>query len=301
MEVIPTIISLASKIHELVKKDGEIESKLKTGLAKIKNELDMMNAVIMNNSSKAGAIDEQLVVMLQDLAYEVEDAIDLMVIDTNKTKAPMHLGRVLRIVGIGDRRSQDILNIDYYQKKIDGLTTKWKDFFKNGSSAAACPEGQPNGEGTSADAANPAAAAIAVDGRHHLPPVGIEDPKKDILDLLRHVDGHPVKLRVISIVGFRGVGKTTLARSVFEEHGSLGEPPFDCEAWVQVAGQPAAAAHDESMNKTNAARFLKETLCQLRPETNASDIIIRPNDDMALSHTIWTLCDTIRAFLEGKR
>ncbi|XBH67753.1 hypothetical protein VPH35_096079 [Triticum aestivum] len=67
------------------------------------------------------------------------------------------------------------------------------------------------------------------------PLVGIDRFKQDLVDLLKQVEGEPRELRVISILGVRGVGKTALARAIYQACGTFGDQePFDCHAMVMV-------------------------------------------------------------------
>ena len=61
--------------------------------------------------------------------------------------------------------------------------------------------------------------------------VGIDGPKKDLLCWL--TDTHE-NLKVVSIVGFGGLGKTTLAKQVYDEIGGQ----FSCKAFVSVSQRP---------------------------------------------------------------
>uniref|UniRef100_A0ACD5V584 Uncharacterized protein n=1 Tax=Avena sativa TaxID=4498 RepID=A0ACD5V584_AVESA len=61
--------------------------------------------------------------------------------------------------------------------------------------------------------------------------VGIDGPREELVNLL--TDSQK-KLKVVSIVGFRGLGKTTLAKQVYDEIG--GE--YTCKAFVSVSQRP---------------------------------------------------------------
>jgi putative protein kinase ArgK-like GTPase of G3E family len=61
--------------------------------------------------------------------------------------------------------------------------------------------------------------------------VGIDGPREDIVSLL--MDSQQ-KLKVVSIVGFGGLGKTTLAKQVYDQIGGQ----FDCKAFLPVSQRP---------------------------------------------------------------
>ncbi|KAL6646600.1 hypothetical protein ACP70R_015677 [Stipagrostis hirtigluma subsp. patula] len=66
--------------------------------------------------------------------------------------------------------------------------------------------------------------------------VGIDGPKEELINLLtKQVGGASVQdLRVVSIVGFGGLGKTTLANEVYSTIGKK----FSCKAFVSVSQRP---------------------------------------------------------------
>ncbi|CAL4904920.1 unnamed protein product [Urochloa decumbens] len=62
--------------------------------------------------------------------------------------------------------------------------------------------------------------------------VGIENPKEELISML--MDERREKLRVVSIVGLGGLGKTTLARKVYDEVGEQ----FNCKVFLSVSQTP---------------------------------------------------------------
>ncbi|KAM3413304.1 hypothetical protein ACQJBY_004464 [Aegilops geniculata] len=61
--------------------------------------------------------------------------------------------------------------------------------------------------------------------------VGIDGPREEVATILMDPQK---KLKVVSIVGFGGLGKTTLAKQVYDKIGSL----FDCKAFFSVSQRP---------------------------------------------------------------
>jgi hypothetical protein len=64
---------------------------------------------------------------------------------------------------------------------------------------------------------------------------GLEQAVEELVSLLDEVECEKEQLRVISVVGFGGLGKTTLARAVYDS--SRAKERFPCRAWVTAAGR----------------------------------------------------------------
>uniref|UniRef100_A0A0E0MLC8 NB-ARC domain-containing protein n=1 Tax=Oryza punctata TaxID=4537 RepID=A0A0E0MLC8_ORYPU len=87
------------------------------------------------------------------------------------------------------------------------------------------------GGGSSSSAPPPPARVEASRGHVEPNPVGMEEPIEHLVQLLDEPGGGPQQLRVIAIVGFRGSGKTTLARAVYGRSARQ----FRERAWVDAS------------------------------------------------------------------
>ncbi|KAL6864790.1 hypothetical protein ACP4OV_015941 [Aristida adscensionis] len=104
--------------------------------------------------------------------------------------------------------------------------------------------------------------------------VGIDGPKEEVISLLtKQVDDASVQeLRVVSIVGFGGLGKTTLANEVYCKLGKN----FGCKAFVSVSQRP------------DITMLLKSLVTQiLMPSIN--------------THNVQELICNLRKYLQDKR
>jgi len=66
--------------------------------------------------------------------------------------------------------------------------------------------------------------------------VGIDEPREELISKLTKEDGgmSSSEQRIVSIVGFGGLGKTTLAKAVYDKL----KPQFNCTAFVSVSRDP---------------------------------------------------------------
>jgi disease resistance protein RPM1 len=66
--------------------------------------------------------------------------------------------------------------------------------------------------------------------------VGIDEPREELISILTKEDGGMLSTeqRIVSIVGSGGLGKTTLAKAVYDKV----KPQFSCTAFVSVSRDP---------------------------------------------------------------
>ncbi|KAF2912159.1 hypothetical protein DAI22_11g235400 [Oryza sativa Japonica Group] len=105
--------------------------------------------------------------------------------------------------------------------------------------------------------ASSSSAAVAPPCRAARSPVGIGEDVEELLSMLDEVEGEPVQMRVVSVVGFGGLGKTTLAKAVYDDPRA--KDKFRHRAWVAAGGSPEIRG------------ILRDVLQQVRPD-DAMDV-----------------------------
>jgi len=109
--------------------------------------------------------------------------------------------------------------------------------------------------------------------------VGIDGPREELISQLTREDGRrsSAEQRIVSIVGFGGLGKTTLAKAVYDKL----KPQFNCTAFVSVSRDP------------DIMKVLKDILYEL-DKKEYKDI---HNTALGQQH----LTDLVHEFLKNKR
>ncbi|KAM0896510.1 hypothetical protein ACQ4PT_023154 [Festuca glaucescens] len=129
------------------------------------------------------------------------------------------------------------------------------------------------------------ASSVAIDPRllhrEEAAPVAIDGPKTELVKLLVDDERH---LRVVSIVGMAGIGKTTLAKQVYRS--MMMRKRFNCQAFVYVGQSPSVRA------------VLMDILRQVLPQTQEGG---GSSSGMPGSGEIQQAIAQLRDFLQDKR
>jgi Holliday junction resolvasome RuvABC ATP-dependent DNA helicase subunit len=105
--------------------------------------------------------------------------------------------------------------------------------------------------------------------------VGIDAPRDELVKWLRTESESAHQPKVASIVGYGGLGKTTLAKQVYDKLGAN----FECRAFVSISRNP------------DMAKILSSVLSQIQNKTEVH----------ASSEDLQNIIDQIREFLKDKR
>ncbi|WVZ49253.1 hypothetical protein U9M48_000627 [Paspalum notatum var. saurae] len=210
--VVRLVSSMIVEVCGVMEKDMERHEKLFCGLKSIKNEMELVKGLIKEKECP-GALQEIRIRHLQELAYDVEDFLESL------WQPGVYGRKVLAAVGM-DPRPPQLVRIEYFEKTLKSLKQEWEKISESGTEStykAVDAMSDPNWY----------AAAEELEA--------MDVHKAKIRELLSPSPGEEERLRVVSIVGCRGVGKTALAGAVYQD--CLADTnAFDCVAWVVASG-----------------------------------------------------------------
>ncbi|EMS53189.1 Disease resistance RPP13-like protein 4 [Triticum urartu] len=221
---------LLPKLGSLLAGEFTLEKRVRKGIDTLNRELKLMHAALGKVAKvPPDQLDEGVKIwagMVRDLAYHMEDIVDTF------------------MVRVYDGSSNPKNRVKKLLKKTGRLFSKGKDHHRISDAlkqavarAEQLAEQRQRYEVETPDTGpgisiGPRIKAMYTDVTEL---IGIEEPREELINmLLQGDDWSNNPLKTVSIVGFGGLGKTTLAKTVYDKI----KVKFDCRAFVSVSQNP---------------------------------------------------------------
>lgn len=226
--------SLLPKLLQLLEKEYGLQTGVREKIKSLSRELDVVHAVLRKiGDVPSEQVDELVKLWARDVreaSYEMEYIIDTFLVhdDGPDPTDPHMLLRLRRKLGKLFKKSKA-------RRKISNLIQDINKKFEQVKARHV--------KYTVDSVVLKSLAATTIDPRlqnlykRATELVGIDGPRDDLINKLSlggDVDVSDKKMKVISVVGFGGLGKTTLAKAVYDHF----KPHFKCRASVPVDQNP---------------------------------------------------------------
>ncbi|TVU24778.1 hypothetical protein EJB05_27235, partial [Eragrostis curvula] len=241
MELVTGAMStLLPKLADLVEKEYNLHSKLRDEIMFLKKELEHMETALLKVSE--APIDEPPDIQVKlwardvrELSYDLEDSIDAFMVRidkpaTSKAKPYSLRGFVDRTVELFRKakvRRKIASDIQGFKRNITEVS-ELRDRYKV-DKVAATRHDSPKRQDSIIDILRLSALY-----KKATELVGTEDRANELVQMLTEEGGTTQQLKIVSIVGFGGLGKTTLAKLVYDKL----KEEFPCRAFVAVSHNP---------------------------------------------------------------
>ncbi|KAF7025956.1 hypothetical protein CFC21_038099 [Triticum aestivum] len=223
---------LLPKLGELLMGELTMEKQVRKGIVSLVTELKLMHAVLGKVSKvPADQLDEGVKIWagnVKELSYQMEDIVDSFMVrvgdggeSTNpKNRVKKILNKVKRLFKNGKdlhRISDALEEVVLQAKQLAELRQRYDQEMRDTSVGASV---------------DPRMMALYTDVTEL---VGIEETRDELINMLIEGDDWLKQpLKTVSIVGFGGLGKTTLAKSAYDQI----KGQFDCDAFISVSQNP---------------------------------------------------------------
>ncbi|VAH54732.1 unnamed protein product [Triticum turgidum subsp. durum] len=242
--VIGAMGTLLPKLADLITNEYNLQRGVRGEIMFLKAEMESMETALLRISEAPIDQPPDIQVKLwakqvRDLSYDLEDSIDkfMVRIETHGRPEKSHsfrnfIDKSLSLLTKGKIRHKIGLDIKDIKSRIKEVSER-RDRYKVDSVAAAKPVG-------------PAIDTLRLSALYKKATelVGIDENSLEVVEMLTEGDMVSQKqLKVVSIVGFGGLGKTTLANAVYEKLKvqtdiQKQKLQFDCAAFVSVSLDP---------------------------------------------------------------
>ncbi|XP_047075969.1 disease resistance protein RGA5-like [Lolium rigidum] len=228
--------SLLPKLGELLKEEYMMQTSVKQDIEAFSRELRSMRAALRRVAEvPREELDEEVKLWagdVRELSYDMEDVVDSLIVrvkgsdraDTELNIFRELMGKMGRLLKQGKARREIATAIRGIKEQLKDVATRHKRYKADGAFANLAAASRI----TTVD---PLLVALYEDKERI---VGIENARDKLIEKLCLNDDVSKQPKILSIVGFGGLGKTTLSKAIYDKVRS----GFDCTAFVSVSRSP---------------------------------------------------------------
>nr|ATY37426.1 SrTm5 resistance protein [Triticum monococcum]UFE16541.1 Sr22b [Triticum monococcum] len=262
--------SLLRKLGAMLTDEYKLLKNVRGDIKFLKDELEVMCAFLlkMSDVEEPDEPTKLRVTAVREMSYKIEDNIDkFMVLVEHESSCSEAAHGVAKLMDKCKNLLPDIKTRRRIAKEVKDIKKEIKDVsdrfsrYKIDESSSSMP---------AKGKVDPRLRAVYKDAAEL---VGIDGPKDELVKWLNEKEGQ--SLKSVSIVGYGGLGKTTLANQIRVNLGAT----FDCGAFVSISRKPDMKA------------ILRSILSQITKKDEACSRL----DDIQL------IIDKIREFLQDTR